>query len=60
MMALNKIMMELVFLMINTLVMLTKSSSIALLVKKCLIMLGRDITAAYLLTDRQDQENLIR
>ena len=60
MMALNKIMMELVYLMINTLIMLTKSSSIALLVKKCLIMLGRDITAAFLLTDRQDQENLIR
>ncbi len=60
MMALNKIMMELVCLMINTLIMLTKSSSIALLVKKCLIMLGRDITAAFLLTDRQDQENLIR
>ena len=60
MIALNKIMMELVCLMINTLIMLTKSSSIALLVKKCLIMLGRDITAAFLLTDRQDQENLIR
>jgi hypothetical protein len=60
MMVLNKIMMELVCLMINTLIMLTKSSSIALLVKKCLIMLGRDITAAFLLTDRQDQENLIR
>ena len=60
MMALNKIMMELVCLMINTLIMLTKSTSIALLVKKCLIMLGRDITAAFLLTDRQDQENLIR
>ena len=60
MMVLNKIMMELACLMINTLIMLTKSSSIALLVKKCLIMLGRDITAAFLLTDRQDQENLIR
>ena len=60
MMALNKIMMELVCLMINTLIMLTKSSSIALLVKKCLIMLGRDITVAFLLTDRQDQENLIQ
>ncbi len=60
MMDLKLIMMESVYLTINILIMLTRSLFIALLVKKYSIMPGRDIIAAFLHMDRQDQENLIR
>ena len=60
MMDLKLIMMESVYLTTNTLIMLTRSLSIVLLAKKCLIMPGRGIIAAFSHMDRQDQENLIQ